>query len=195
MAQAPSSEASPNPAPSRSCGACSLCCTVLRVDELHKLGGTPCPELRADSGCSIYAKRPRICRAYRCLWLEGGLQEGDRPDRLGAVVDLLHTGMGSRLSIQEAEAGAFDRSPRLQQIADAQRESMPVRIVEAGRVLDADRPFRVLLGDGEEHRVEGESIVVLHDGAQIEERRLPWLEARVRRLGLLYRRWRLRDFR
>ena len=33
---------------------------------------------------------------------------------------------------------------------------MPVRIVEAGNYLDPDRPFRVLLAAGEEHRVAGE---------------------------------------
>jgi hypothetical protein len=131
---------------------------VLRVDELRKLGGTPCSQLRADWGCSIHPERPRICSAYRCLWLQGGLEDDDRPDRLGAVVDLLPAGVSVRLSIQEAEAGAFDRSPRLQQIAAAYRESMPVRVVEAGQVLDADRPYRVLLDQGMEQRVSGETI-------------------------------------
>jgi hypothetical protein len=168
---------------------------VLRVDELRKLGGTPCPELHAESGCSIHETRPGICRAYRCLWLRGGLEEADRPDRLGAVVDLLQEGMGTRLSIQEAEAGAFDRSARLQEIAASYRDSMPVRIVEPGRVLDADRPFRVLLAQGEEQRVEGESVEIFREGRRMGQRRLPWLEARVRRIAVIFRRWRLRDYR
>jgi hypothetical protein len=165
------------------------------VDELRKLGGTRCPELRADSGCAIYQTRPRICRAYRCLWLEGGLEESDRPDRLGAIVDLLEAGMGVRLSIQEAEPGAFDRNPRLGEIAASYRESMPVRVVEAGRFRDADRPFRVLLAGGEEHRVHGESVEVFRAGDRIEERRLPWAERVVRRVAVLYRAWRLRHHR
>jgi len=155
---------------------------VLRVDELRKLGGTPCPELHAESGCSIHETRPGICRAYRCLWLRGGLEEADRPDRLGAVVDLLQKGMGTRLSIQEAEAASY-------------RESMPVRIVEPGRVLDADRPFRVLLAQGEEQRVEGESVEIFRGGRRIGQRRIPWLEARVRKIAVIIRGWRLRDYR
>ncbi len=166
---------------SRECGACSLCCTVLRVDELGKLAGEPCPQLRPEGGCGIYETRPGICRAYRCLWLSGGLEPGDRPDRLGAVVDLLRDGAEPRIGIQEAEPGAFDRSPRLREIAERYRESMPVRVVPPGAVLDPDRPFRVLLPGGVEHRVRGDRIEIFRDGVAVGERRLPWLERWLRR--------------
>ena len=70
----------------RAGGDCSLCCQVLRVDELAKLGGVPCIHQDVGAkGCSIHPSRPKICRAYRCLWLSGGLAEADRPHRLGAV--------------------------------------------------------------------------------------------------------------
>ena len=83
--------------PARSCGACSLCCTVLRVDELKKLGGVDCQHQRKPGefdepksfGCAIHDRRPQICRSYHCLWIAGGLSAGDRPDKLGAVVDIL----------------------------------------------------------------------------------------------------------
>jgi hypothetical protein len=175
----------------RECGACSLCCTVLRVDELGKLGGTPCDHQRARGGCGIHPERPGICRAYRCLWLSGGLADDDRPDRLAAVIDILSQGMTTRLSIQEAEPGAFDASPRLRQIAEEFRVSMPVRIVAAGNVLDPDRPFRVLLPGGEEQRVRGEVIEILRDGKLVEERRQPWLDRMVRRLTIAVRRLRV----
>jgi len=164
------------------------------VDELRKLGGIPCAELRDDGGCSIYDQRPRICRAYRCLWLKGGFEEEDRPDRLGAVIDILTTGGSTRLGIQEARLGAFDASPRLQQIAQMYRETMPVRIVEAGNVTDPDRPFRLLLADGEEQRICGEWIDVYRNGERVAQHRFPWLQRQLRRLGVAIRARRLRDF-
>jgi Fe-S-cluster containining protein len=189
-----SDEGDPPDTARRSCGECSLCCTVLRVDELRKLGGIPCTELRDDGGCSIYDRRPGICRAYRCLWLKGGFEEEDRPDRLGAVVDILTTGGSTRLGIQEARPGAFDASPRLREIAQLYRETMPVRIVEAGNVTDPDRPFRLLLANGEEQRVRGEWIDVYRNGERVAQRRFPWLQRQLRRLGVALRARRLRDF-
>jgi hypothetical protein len=176
---------------SRECGSCSLCCRVLRVDEIGKLAGEPCPQLRPEGGCGIYPRRPRICSAYRCLWLRGGLEEADRPDHLGAVVDVLTEGASPRMSIQEARDGAFDASPRLRAIAERTRATMPVRVVPPGHVLDADRPFRVLLADGEEHRVRGECVEIWRDGRRIARRRLPWLERLARRLGNAWRRARI----
>ncbi len=103
----------------RVCGECSLCCTVLRVDALRKLGGVDCLHQDIDGpGCSIHAKRPRICRAYRCAWLKGSFGEADRPDRLGAVSDFVSSGATVQLEIHESEPGLFDRQPRLQEIAE-----------------------------------------------------------------------------
>ena len=53
------------------------------------------------------------------------------PDHLGALIDILTEGGSTRLSIQEAVPAAFDASPRLQEIADQYRASMPVRVVAA----------------------------------------------------------------
>lgn len=171
----------------RSCGACSLCCTVLRVDELEKLGGVACEHQRKGGGCAIHETRPRICRAYSCLWLSGGLEEADRPDRLGAITDILTVGAETRLSIQEAAPGAFDGSARLQDVARQYRDSMPVRIVEAGNFLDPDRPYRVLLGDGEEHRVEGEWTTVLRPGHDLHKHRLSAFARLARRIVIWFR--------
>ena len=173
-------------APARECGGCSLCCVVLRVDELGKLGGVPCAKLRPRGGCGIHATRPGICRAYRCLWLRGGLPDADRPDSLGAVLDVTSEAGAPFLAIREASAGAFARTPRLREIADEFRRSMPVRITSAEDVLDPDRPYRMLLPGGEERLVEGEMVTVLRDGWPAETRRMPWLERSVRRLMLRF---------
>ena len=179
----------------RACGGCTLCCTVLRVDELRKLGGVACREQRSPEeaarqggGCGIHARRPAVCRGYRCLWLAGGLEEGDRPDRLGAVLDLVTVGAETRLEIHEAEPGAFERSPRLREIAERHRTAMPVRVLDVGDVADPDRPYRILRPGGEEGRVAGEWVVRLRDGRVVDERRLPWLERTIRRAIVAWRR-------
>lgn len=175
------SESDVFPAADRVCGECSLCCTLLRVDPLAKLAGTPCPHLGVGgTGCSIYAARPPICREYRCLWLRGGLAPEDRPDRLGAVLDLWARGTDVRLDIRQSLPGIFDGSPRLQQIAARYRETMAVRITDVDDVMNSDRPFRVLLPDGSENRVRGDIVETHREGPRVEIRRSPWLERAVR---------------
>jgi Fe-S-cluster containining protein len=179
----------------RECGACSLCCTVLRVDELRKLGGTACVHQRAGGGCGIYQQRPGICRAYRCLWLGGGLRDEDRPDALGAVLDLVAQGGSVWLEIREARPGAFERSARLRELAQEYRASMPVRIGDTADVLDPERRFRVLLPDGEERIVSGEWTTIVRPGRPDSRVRLPWLERWIRRLSLALRRRRVATYR
>ena len=170
----------------RRCGPCSLCCTLLRVDALNKPAGRDCIHQRsgeASGGCGIHDTRPPVCRAYRCLWLQGGLEDDERPDRIGGVVDLETVGVGLRLGIREAQRGRYDASPALQSIAARYREQMPVRITDAEDVLNPDRPFRVLLADGVEQRVEGDRVEIYREGVLVETRRLPWAERIGRRLA------------
>jgi len=178
--------------PNRQCGECSLCCTVLRVDEIAKLGGTRCQHVRSGAGCGIHARRPGICRAYECMWLRGKLRDADRPDRLGAVLDLVPVGAGVRLSIRQATAGLYDRSPRLQQIAAEFREHTPVRVTDVRAVLNPDHPFRVLLANGEEQHVAGDTVTTFRDGVKVETARMHWPERLARRLAIRWRGFQLR---
>jgi hypothetical protein len=180
------------PKPPRQCGACSLCCTVLRVDTLSKLGGVACVHQdRAGPGCAIHAERPGICRAYRCLWLSGALDAADRPDALGAVLDVVSTGPTVQLEIRQARSGVFDASPRLQAIAETFRRTMPVRISDVADVMNPDAPYEMRLPGGEVQRVRGEWTEVLRPGRPPERRRLPALERALRRLVLAAKRLRL----
>ncbi|MFK7895464.1 MAG: hypothetical protein AB8G23_06490 [Myxococcota bacterium] len=176
----------------RSCGECSMCCTVLRVDPLGKRAGDDCVHQRGAAGCGIYETRPPICRGYQCLWLQGGLEDDERPEQTGGIVDLETTGIGLRLAIREGHRGAFDASPALQAIAERYRSEMPVRITDAEDVLNPDRPFRVLLPEGVEQRVTGDLIEVFRDGVLIEQKRQPWAERTVRRLMNFWRNRKLR---
>ncbi|MFP6656312.1 MAG: hypothetical protein VCB25_11850 [Myxococcota bacterium] len=179
-------------AASRSCGTCSLCCSVLRVDELHKRAGDDCVhQLDADQnpvGCAIYQTRPGICRAYQCLWRQGGLEEDERPDATGGIVDLETVGVGLRLGIRLRKLDSFDTSPGLQAIAARYRNEMTIRISDTEDVMNPDRPFRVLLPDGFEERVFGERIEVYRGGILIETKRSPWAERWARRVSIWWRR-------
>ncbi len=172
----------------RECGTCSHCCSVLRVDELGKRAGLDCVHQRGQAGCAIHAERPSICRAYECLWLQGGLEDDERPDRTGGIVDLETTGIGLRLGIREVRPGAFDESPALQAIAARYREQMPVRITDAHDIMNPDRPFRVLLAEGVEQRLSGDRMEVFRDDVLVERKRLPWAERLGRRLSIAVRR-------
>jgi len=71
----------------RNCGGCTMCCKLLRVEEL----GTPplswCPHCVATSGCGIYADRPTECRQFYCEYLlDGALGEHWKPSRCKMVV-------------------------------------------------------------------------------------------------------------
>ena len=55
--------------PGRSCGTCSLCCTVYSVKELNKPDGQPCPHVAPGRGCQVHAIRPYVCRQFYCSWL------------------------------------------------------------------------------------------------------------------------------
>ena len=145
----------------------------------------------AGAGCAVYAARPNVCRAYRCAWLAGALHDDDRPDRLGAVLDLVSRAGGIRLVIRQAEPDAFDRSARLQAIAEEMRRSMWVEIRDVEDVLDPERPFRVLQPGGDELRMRGDRVEVVRAGRVIERRRLPWLERIARWAGDRVTSWRI----
>jgi uncharacterized protein len=55
--------------PGKSCGSCTLCCTVMGVPELKKRPWDRCPHVAAGAGCTIYAERPTGCRTFVCGWL------------------------------------------------------------------------------------------------------------------------------
>jgi Fe-S-cluster containining protein len=72
-----------------SCGACTLCCTLLGVVELDKPRCTKC--VHEVGKCTIYHFRPESCRTFDCVWLqtqsrEEKMPKSMRPDRCGVVI-------------------------------------------------------------------------------------------------------------
>jgi hypothetical protein len=73
--------------PGRACGSCTLCCKVLRIDELAKPSGTWCSKCNVGKGCSIYSERPDTCRSFLCGYLIGAqLSESWRPSKAKMVL-------------------------------------------------------------------------------------------------------------
>jgi Fe-S-cluster containining protein len=70
----------------RNCGECVACCQIYAIPELDKPGGVLCKH--ACKGCNIYPTRPKMCREFRCHWLNGYFKEEDRPDKLGVVFSM-----------------------------------------------------------------------------------------------------------
>jgi hypothetical protein len=74
-------------APGKSCGSCTLCCSVLEIEELSKPAGPLCGTCVAGAGCAIYAVRPQVCRDFECEWLMSReLARQFRPDLIGAIL-------------------------------------------------------------------------------------------------------------
>ena len=85
--------------PTRGCGSCRLCCTIMGVDmapvsDFQKPVYTPCRH-ECKRGCAIYENRPTSCSSFECLWLF--TQKLDRvvrmpkelrPDRTGVVIEV-----------------------------------------------------------------------------------------------------------
>ena len=72
---------------SRACDGCSLCCTLLAIPELQKAMYVRCRHAVDRQGCGIYERRPAVCRAFDCLWLqEPGVPDYWRPDQSGMVL-------------------------------------------------------------------------------------------------------------
>ena len=72
----------------RECGGCTLCCTLLGVNELSKPAGQQCVFEDRGRGCRIYAERPQVCRSFQCLWLRDPAllpNDDQRPDRSHVV--------------------------------------------------------------------------------------------------------------
>lgn len=84
----------------RTCGRCTVCCTVLRVEEIGKAAGETCRYVSRD-GCAVYESRPSACRGFRCLWLLGFGVDRHRPDRSGVLLEAQQSRLGETVVVRE----------------------------------------------------------------------------------------------
>ncbi len=84
--------------PNRECGACSVCCVSLRINEdvLKKIADVPCQHL-SQRGCGIYTERPRVCKNWYCAWrIFPSLGDEWRPD----ISKILIKYSGNKITLQ-----------------------------------------------------------------------------------------------
>jgi len=118
-----------SPPAKRSCGTCSLCCTVMGVEELKKPRDHRCEFLNVLGRCSCYATRPQSCADFECLWLQGLWPEKLRPDRSRAVPSTNAAGDMFVLHIAPQDRGAHLRGKLADTIARAASGGIPVIVV------------------------------------------------------------------
>ena len=99
-------------APARTCGSCSLCCKVLKIEELQKPMGAWCPNFKAGSGCSVYGAHPPSCQTFQCLWLiSPTMPDSARPDRCKVVLTIDDGGRRIIARADPAHPGAWRQQP------------------------------------------------------------------------------------
>ena len=116
----------------RTCGTCTACCHALAVEQIGKPAFRRCPSLKFAGGCEDYDARPDACRNFACLWLQGHMSEGDRPDLLGAIFTTTsEPQVGQHVLILEVIEGAL-ASVRLQDAIDQLKSKTPVLTLTPG---------------------------------------------------------------
>ena len=79
------------PTLNRECGDCRECCTGVLTGNIYGKQmdkGRPCHYL-GGNGCTIYKKRPTLCKEYQCEWLRDDstyIPEWLRPDISKVVI-------------------------------------------------------------------------------------------------------------
>lgn len=94
----------------RECGACSLCCKLIGVQELGKLAGKWCEHADPGRGCKIWHLRPGECQAFSCLWLQATpeqIPDELRPDKSKVVMATNKEGTELILYVDPARPDAF----------------------------------------------------------------------------------------
>lgn len=104
----------------RPCNGCTECCTAIGVHSLNKLPGQKC-KFVGDSGCKTYPNRPQECRQFYCFWRFGYMDEADRPDKSGIVLNPRQMNDVSFLMVSESRPGAVEQcADKLEELAIAQ---------------------------------------------------------------------------
>lgn len=75
----------------RNCGACTLCCKLVPVEEIRKPAGKRCVHQR-HTGCQVYRREgfPDSCALWSCRWLvRDDTSDLRRPDLSHYVIDVM----------------------------------------------------------------------------------------------------------
>ena len=109
----------------RRCGACTLCCKLLRVPQIAKPALTLCGHCTIGQGCGIYETRPNACRLFNCYFLENRrLKEEWRPSKSHIVLVVSPDGQRIGAQVDPERPGAWRRKPFYSQLKAWAREAV-----------------------------------------------------------------------
>jgi hypothetical protein len=112
----------------RQCGTCTLCCKVMRIEELDKPVGQWCPNCAVGKGCNIYAERPQSCRDFHCgyMFWEDNIGEHWYPAKSRMVIVSELNGKRIGIRVDPSRPDAWRQAPYYNEIkAWAQHTRVP----------------------------------------------------------------------
>jgi hypothetical protein len=157
----------------KSCGGCGACCKLPEIPELSKPVHTTCVNYAAGTGCSIYAERPGMCRAFECNYLhDPNLSEAWRPDRAGF---LLYFASGRRLVVETdlETPDTWRREPFIGQLREWSRRDGPDPLQVIVRTGDR---LTVVFPEGEIELGEDQRRPIRSGYRVVAGRRVPFAE-------------------
>ncbi len=105
-------EADKQIAPGRSCGSCSMCCKIARIDYFQKPPGQWCPHCNIGKGCGMYETRPKVCRTFFCHWMQNpNLGPEWKPDKAKMYLCVELSGQRLAAHVDPASPGAWRKEP------------------------------------------------------------------------------------
>lgn len=103
--------------PGRQCGTCTLCCKVMRIDELESPAGQWCQHCDPGKGCGIHETRPPVCREFFCMWTyRKDIGPHWKPEKSKMVLCLEGDGQRIAAHVDPSFPGAWRRSPYYQEL-------------------------------------------------------------------------------
>lgn len=125
-----------------SCGSCTLCCTVMRVEMSPPKPAYKTCRHCTGTACGIYDRRPEACSGFQCLWLatqqapQWALPAAMRPDRCGIAIDLNAAGT---VIAHCARPGSWRREPMLSWLLNlAAKTNVILELPVGAELLKAD---------------------------------------------------------
>jgi hypothetical protein len=162
----------------RSCGNCSLCCKLAKVDELDKPSGVWCRHCAPGrGGCTIYETRPPVCRNYFCSWIvDSRVGPEWYPLTSKMILSLENSGQRVCVRVEPGHADAWRREPYYSQLKTWSRAA-----VEARRqiVVFVNKRVIVILPDKEVEFADVELGEQIWVGAQDTPAGRTWNAARI----------------
>ena len=126
--------------PGRECRACTLCCKVMRVEELNKPKSQWCAHCAPGKGCQIYETRPFECRGFFCgyrQWKELGEHWDPAQSKMMVTPEL--NGARIAVHVDPGHPGAWRKEPYYSEIgkmaAAAVERSHHVMVVIGQRAI------------------------------------------------------------